>query len=252
MLAKRIIPCLDIKDGRVVKGVRFGDLRDAGDVVASARRYYEEGADEIAMLDITATVEHRKTVIDLVRRATESVFVPVLVGGGVRSVSDFDALIRAGADKVSINTAAVREPKMITEMADEFGSQAVVLACDTRRRGDGGYTVLIESGRTDTRIDLFDWLGEAIDRGAGELLLTSWDKDGTKGGYDIELLRRVGERTTVPLIASGGAGSPEDILEALTKGGADAALAASVFHFNAFSIREVKRFLRDNGLEVRP
>jgi len=251
MLAKRLIACLDIKDGRVVKGVRFGGLRDAGDAVKLARRYYEEGADEIAILDITATVEHRRTVIELIRRVAESVFVPILAGGGVRSLADFEALLRAGADKVSVNTAAVRNPKILTEMADRFGSQAVVLACDTRRTEDGTYTVLVEAGRKDTGMELLGWLSEAVERGAGEILLTSWDSDGMKQGYDIDLLRRVSKKVPVPLIASGGAGSPKDVLEALTDGGADAALAASIFHFNEFSIKEIKKFLKNNGLEVR-
>lgn len=251
MLAKRIIPCLDIKDGRVVKGVRFGGLRDAGDAVELARRYYEEGADELAILDITATVEHRRTVLQLVRRVAEVLFVPVLAGGGVRSVADFAALLEAGADKVSVNTAAVRNLRILTEMADEFGSQALVLACDTRKCQDGNYTVLIEGGRRDTGVELLGWLTEAVERGVGEILLTSWDSDGTKRGYDIELLRCISDRVSVPLIASGGAGSPEDIYEALTEGGADAALAASIFHFRTYTIRETKEFLKERGLEVR-
>lgn len=251
MLAKRIIPCLDIRDGRVVKGVQFGGLRDAGGVVELACRYYEEGADEIAMLDITATLEHRKTVARLIGAAAESVFVPIVAGGGVRDIADFETLLGAGADKVTVNTAAVRRPELLSEAARRFGSQAVVLACDTRRTANGGYTVLIEAGRTDSGLDLFGWLAKAVDRGAGEILLTSWDSDGTQAGYDLGLIRRVSESVTVPLIASGGAGSPADILDAFTKGKADAALAASIFHFRTHTIGEVKRFVADNGVEVR-
>ncbi|MCX7703938.1 MAG: imidazole glycerol phosphate synthase subunit HisF [Planctomycetota bacterium] len=251
MLSKRIIPCLDIKDGRVVKGIRFNELRDAGDVVALAHRYYEEGADEIAMLDITATVENRRTVAALIKEAAKSVFVPILAGGGVRTLSDFEMLLEAGADKVSINTAAVREPKILSDAAKLFGSQSVVLACDTRRKADGGYTVLVEGGKTDTGLELFAWLKESIERGAGEILLTSWDLDGTQQGYDISLLKRVSERFPVPLIASGGAGTAEDIAAAFLEGKVDAALAASIFHFRKYTVKEVKQFLKNKGLEVR-
>jgi len=251
MLTKRVIPCLDIKNGRVVKGIKFDDLRDAGDVVALARQYYEEGADEIAMLDITATVENRKTVIGLIKQAAESVFVPILAGGGVRTLSDFEALLEAGADKVSFNTAAVRQPSILTQAADRFGSQAVVIACDTRKKENNEYTVLIEGGRTDSGLELFKWLKEAVERGAGEILLTSWDLDGTQKGYDLELLEKVSNSFSVPLIASGGAGSSDDIADAFLKGKADAALAASIFHFRKYTIKEVKQYLKEKGVEVR-
>ena len=250
-LAKRLIPCLDVDAGRVVKGTRFVDLRDAGDPVELAGRYGTEGADEIVFLDITATVEGRAATLDVVSRTAEQVFIPLTVGGGVRSEADADALLRAGADKVAINTAAVRDPALLERCAERFGSQCMVIAIDARRT-DGHWEVFVDAGRTPTARDAVEWAVEATaERGAGEILLTSMDRDGTGEGYDLELLRAVGDATRVPLVASGGAGRAEHFAEALTDGGADAVLAASRFHFEELSIRQVKEHLASRGIPVR-
>jgi cyclase len=251
MLARRIIPCLDVDAGRVVKGVRFVDIRDAGDPVEMAAIYDREGADELVFLDITASVEQRETMIDVVRRTAEQVFIPLTVGGGVRTVDDVRNLLRAGADKVSLNTAAVRDPVVLRAASDEFGAQCIVIAIDARRR-DGGWEVVVEGGRTPTGLDAVEWAARTTaEHGAGEVLLTSMDRDGTKDGYDIALTRAISDAVRVPVIASGGAGLPEHFTEALTDGGADAALAASVFHFGEMRIADVKVHLRDAGLPVR-
>jgi cyclase len=251
MLARRIIPCLDVDEGRVVKGIRFARLRDAGDPVEMAAVYDREGADEVVFLDITASVEGRATTLDVVRRTAEQVFIPLTVGGGVRGVDDVRALLRAGADKVSLNTAAVRDPEVLRAAAGEFGSQCVVIAIDARRR-EGGWEVVVEGGRTPTGLDAVAWAARATaELGAGEVLLTSMDRDGTKDGYDLALTRAVADATSVPVIASGGAGRPEHFAEALTEGGADAALAASVFHFGELRIADVKAHLRARGIPVR-
>jgi cyclase len=254
VLARRIIPCLDVDKGRVVKGVRFVELRDAGDPAELAARYDAEGADEVVFLDITASSEGRELVFDVVSRTAETVFIPLTVGGGVRTVADVRKLLRAGADKVAVNTAAVRRPALITEAADEFGSQAIVVAIDARRAGGRArWEVHVEGGRTPTGRDAVAWAREACAAGAGEVLLTSMDADGTTAGYDLELTRAVVSEVGVPVIASGGAGTPEHIADALDprRGGAQAALAASVFHFGAFSVAEAKRALAARGLPVR-
>ena len=250
MLAKRIIPCLDVKEGRVVKGVNFVNLIDAGDPVENAKVYDEQGADELVFLDITASYEKRGIMIDVVRRTAEEVFMPLTVGGGVRTVEDIRNLLNAGADKVSINTAAVKNPELITEGAKLFGSQCIVVAIDAKRKGDS-WEVYIHGGRTPTGIDAVEWAKEVVDRGAGEILLTSMDRDGTKAGYDIELTRAISEAVSVPVIASGGAGKPEHFYEGLTEGKADAVLAASVFHFREISIPELKKYLKEKGVWVR-
>ncbi|GBD08389.1 Imidazole glycerol phosphate synthase subunit HisF [Candidatus Thermoflexus japonica] len=251
MLAKRIIPCLDIHAGRVVKGVRFIDLRDAGDPVEHARVYEDEGADELVFLDITASYEDRAILLDVVRRVAEVLSIPFTVGGGIRSVEDFRALLRAGADKVSINTAAVRRPELITEAARRFGSQCVVVAIDAKRVGPSRWEVYIHGGRTPTGLDAVAWAREAERRGAGEILLTSIDADGTQEGYDLELTRAVAEAVGIPVIASGGAGTLEHFYQVFTAGKADAALAASVFHFRQLRISEVKAYLAERGIPVR-
>ena len=252
MPAKRIIPCLDVTEGRVVKGVRFKDLRDAGDPAELAAVYNREGADEIVFLDITASSDARRILLDAVERTADQVFIPLAVGGGVRSVEDMAELLTHGADKVSVNTAALADPDLITRCADVFGSQCVVLAIDARRRGDGGgWEVFSHGGRRATGRDAVEWAAEGERLGAGEILLTSMDFDGTHAGYDIELTRAVSEAVRLPVIASGGAGSIQHIAQALTEGGADAALAASVFHFGEVSIGDVKRGLAGMGLEVR-
>ncbi len=251
MLARRIIPCLDVKDGRVVKGVNFVQLRDAGDPVEQARIYDREGADELVFLDITATHERRDTVLEMARAVAEEVFIPFTVGGGVRHVADMRALLRAGADKVSINSAAVRRPELISAGARAFGSQAVVVAIDARRRGDQAWEVYVSGGRTATGIDAVTWARTAARLGAGEILLTSMDGDGTGEGYDLALTRAVASAVPVPVIASGGAGRLEHFAQALTEGGADAALAATLFHFRTLPIQAVKRYLRDRGIPVR-
>ena len=251
MLARRIIPCLDVDAGRVVKGVRFVDIRDAGDPVEMAAVYDREGADELVFLDITASVEQRDTMIDVVRRTAEQVFIPLTVGGGVRSVDDVRNLLRAGADKVSLNTAAVRDPDVLRAASDEFGAQCIVIAIDARRR-DGSWEVVVEGGRTPTGLDAVAWAKRTtVEHGAGEILLTSMDRDGTKDGYDLALTRAISDGVGVPVIASGGAGRFEHFAEALTDGGADAALAASVFHFGEMRIADVKAHLRDREIPVR-
>ena len=252
MFTKRIIPCLDVKNGRVVKGVNFVDLRDAGDPVEIGAAYDKEGADELVFLDITASSDARRTVVDMVRRVAETVFIPFTVGGGIRTVEDFREILRAGADKVSVNSAAILNPNLIADAADRFGSQCVVLAIDAKRREDGsGWNVYRNGGRIDMGIDAVEWAVKADRLGAGEILLTSMDCDGTKAGYDLELTRTIAENVSVPVIASGGAGNMEHFYEALTEGKADAALAASLFHYRELEIRDVKQYLRDRGVSVR-
>lgn len=251
MFAKRIIPCLDVKNGRVVKGVSFVDLVDAGDPVECAAAYGKMGADELVFLDITATVEGRKTTIDMVKRVANTIFIPFTVGGGIRRCEDFAELLRAGADKVSVNSSAVRNPALISEAAERFGSQCVVCAIDARRKQGGGFEVYLDGGRTPTGIDAVEWASKAALLGAGEILLTSMDCDGQKNGYDIELTRLVSDAVGVPVIASGGAGKKEHFYDALTVGGADAALAASLFHFKELSLGELKEYLKLRGVSVR-
>jgi imidazole glycerol-phosphate synthase subunit HisF len=276
MLAKRIIPCLDVKNGRVVKGVNFVELRDAGDPVEQAKIYDQAGADELVFLDITATHEARETVIEMAKAVAEQVFIPFTVGGGIRTVDDMRAILRAGADKISINSAAVRDPDLISQGAEAFGSQAIVVAIDARRgaeeRGSGGagekevisqftihnsqstlphWEVYVSGGRTPTGLDAVEWAMEVERRGAGEILLTSMDGDGTQAGYDLELTRAIADAVNIPVIASGGAGTLEHFAEALTDGGADAALAASLFHYKQTTIQEVKEYLAQQGIPVR-
>ena len=251
MLAKRVIPCLDVKEGRVVKGVNFVNLIDAGDPVENAKVYDQQGADELVFLDITASYEKRGIMIDVVRRTAEEVFMPLTVGGGVRTVEDIRNLLNAGADKVSINTAAVKNPQLITEGAKLFGSQCIVVAIDAKRVAPGKWEVFIHGGRTPTGIDAVEWAKEVVDRGAGEILLTSMDRDGTKAGYDVELTKAVSEAVSVPVIASGGAGKMEHFYKGLVEGKADAVLAASVFHFRKISIPELKEYLKERGVWVR-
>lgn len=251
MLAKRIIPCLDVKDGRVVKGVNFVNLRDAGDPVEQARVYDVEGADELVFLDITATHEARRTVMQMARAVADQVFIPFTVGGGIRTVEDMRAILRSGADKISINSAAVRRPEVITAGAEAFGSQAMVVAIDARRLADGQWEVYVSGGRVATGRNVVAWAQEAEARGAGEILLTSMDGDGTQSGYDIALTRTVADAVSIPVIASGGAGAPEHFAAVLTEGGADAALAASLFHYRLLSIREVKAYLAERRIPVR-
>ncbi len=252
MHTKRIIPCLDCKDGRVVKGTSFVDLRDAGDPVEVARLYDKEGADELVFLDITATTDDRSTTIDLVRKVAKEVFIPFTVGGGIRSVDDIKAILREGADKISINSAAILNPDLIKEASEKFGAQCVVSAIDAKRREDGsGWNVVRNSGTIDTGMDVIDWAKKVEELGAGEILLTSMDEDGQKNGYDLELTKAVADAVSIPVVASGGAGSKEDILDAFTKGGADAALAASLFHFRELGIKELKEYLNENGIPVR-
>lgn len=252
MLAKRIIPCLDVKDGRVVKGVKFLNLRDAGDPVEIAKRYSEEGADEITFLDITASYEERRTMIEVVDRTAGEVFVPLTVGGGIRSIEDIRDLLLAGADKVSINTAAVKDPEFVKRAADRFGSQCIVVAIDAKRVSDGRWEVFTHGGRNPTGIDAVCWARKMEEFGAGEILLTSMDRDGTKEGYDIELTRAVSESVGIPVIASGGAGRLEHLYEGLVYGKADAVLVASIFHYGEYSIKEAKEFLRGKGVLIRP
>ena len=252
MYAKRIIPCLDVKNGRVVKGVNFVNLRDAGDPVECAIEYDKKGADELVLLDISATHEGRGTMIDIVSRVANSIFIPFTVGGGIRTTEDFKELLRAGADKISVNSAAVRNPDLINEAAYKFGSQCVVCAIDAKRREQGGWEVYLNGGRLPTGIDAVTWAQEAVSRGAGEILLTSMDCDGKKTGYDLELTRAVSERAGVPVIASGGAGALEHFYDALTVGKADVVLAASLFHFNEIPIETLKAYLSEKGIPVRP
>jgi len=250
-LTKRIIPCLDVKDGRVVKGVSFQNLRDAGDPVELAAYYQEQGADEIVFLDISATPEGRETMIEVVRRTAENLSIPLTVGGGVRSLEHIEKLLKAGADKVSINTAAVKNPLLITAAAEEFGSQAVVVAIDAKRKGNG-WEVYVSAGKVPTGLDAVEWAKKAEELGAGEILLTSIDYDGTQNGYDLELTRAVSEAVKIPVIASGGAGELEHFYAVLTEGKADAALAASVFHYGKFTVGDVKKYLIQRGVPVRP
>ena len=250
MLTKRVIPCLDVKDGRVVKGVRFVDLRDAGDPVEAALAYDGQGADELVFLDITASHENRQIMLDVVSRTAEGIYIPLTVGGGIRSVEDVRMLLRAGADKVSLNTAALDNPRIVREAAERFGSQCIVIAIDARQE-NGGFGVYTHGGRRPTGRDAIAWAREAEALGAGEILLTSMDRDGTRDGYDLELTRAMAESVSVPVIASGGAGTLEHLWEGLAVGRADAVLAASIFHFGTYSIAEAKRYLRSRGVEVR-
>ena len=252
MFTKRIIPCLDVNDGRVVKGINFVNLRDAGDPVEVAAAYDKAGADEVVFLDITASSDHRATVVDMVRKVAEKVFIPFTVGGGIRTVEDFKVLLREGADKISINSSAINTPELIGNAADKFGSQCVVVAIDARRREDGsGWNVYKNGGRIDTGLDAVEWAMKANRLGAGEILLTSMDCDGTKAGYDIELTRQIADNVSIPVIASGGAGTKEHFYEALTEGHADAALAASLFHYKELEIMDLKNYLADRGVSVR-
>lgn len=251
MYTKRIIPCLDVKDGRVVKGTNFVGLRDAGDPVELASVYDREMADELIFLDITASCEERNTMVQVVEKTAAQVFIPFTVGGGIRTVEDIRKMLKAGADKVSLNTAAIKNPDLIAEGAKRFGSQCIVLAVDARQVGEGKWEVYINGGRTPTGLDVLEWIKQAVALGAGEILLTSMDKDGTKDGYDIPLTRAVSEAVNVPVIASGGAGTMEHFYEVLTEGKADAVLAASVFHFGQFTVGEVKAYLREKGVDVR-
>lgn len=252
MFTKRIIPCLDVNDGRVVKGINFVNLRDAGDPVEVAAAYDKAGADEVVFLDITASSDHRATVVDMVRKVAEKVFIPFTVGGGIRTVEDFKVLLREGADKISINSSAINTPELIGNAADKFGSQCVVVTIDARRREDGsGWNVYKNGGRIDTGLDAVEWAMKANRLGAGEILLTSMDCDGTKAGYDIELTRQIADNVSIPVIASGGAGTKEHFYEALTEGHADAALAASLFHYKELEIMDLKNYLADRGVSVR-
>lgn len=252
MHTKRIIPCLDVRGGRVVKGVNFVNIRDAGDPVEIASFYDKAAADELTFLDITASSDARNIMIDVVRRVAEQVFIPFTVGGGIRTTDDFREILKAGADKVSVNSAALKRPELISEAADRFGSQCVVAAIDAKKRDDGsGWDVYLNGGRINTGRDAVEWAAEAAKLGAGEILLTSMDCDGTKNGYDIELTRSVSEAVKIPVIASGGAGTMEHFYEALTDGKADAVLAASLFHFREMEIRDLKAFLKEKGIEVR-
>lgn len=252
MFTKRIIPCLDVHDGRVVKGVNFVNFRDAGDPVEVAAAYDKAGADELVFLDISASSDARAIKLDMVRRVADKVFIPFTVGGGIRTVEDFKMILREGADKVAVNTAAIMNPDLIRAAADKFGSQCVVLAIDAKRREDGsGWNIYKNGGRADMGMDAVEWAVKACELGAGEILLTSMDRDGTKNGYDLELTRAVSERVSVPVIASGGAGTMEHFYDALTVGKADAALAASLFHYKELEIMELKRYLKEKGLSIR-
>ncbi len=251
MFTKRIIPCLDVNNGRVVKGVNFVNLKDAGDPVTVGAAYGKAGADELVFLDITASSDARATKLDMVRRVAETVFIPFTVGGGIRTIDDFRAVLREGADKVSVNSAAIQNPELISEAALKFGSQCVVVAIDAKRRPDGGWNIYKNGGRVDMGIDAVEWAVQADRLGAGEILLTSMDCDGTKDGYDIELTRTISDQVSIPVIASGGAGKLEHFADAFTKGNADAVLAASLFHYKELEIREVKEYLHKQGISVR-
>ncbi|RUM58860.1 MAG: imidazole glycerol phosphate synthase subunit HisF [Persephonella sp.] len=251
MLAKRIIPCLDVNKGRVVKGVNFVNLMDAGDPVEIAKAYDEAGADELVFLDITASAEDRNIILDVVKHTAETVFMPLTVGGGVRTLDDIRKLLESGADKVSINTSAVKNPSLVKDATIRFGSSTIVVAIDAKKVGENKWEVYIRGGRTPTGLDAVEWARQAEDLGAGEILLTSMDKDGTKSGYDIELTRAISEAVSIPVIASGGAGKKEHFLEAFVEGKADAALAASLFHFKELTISDVKRYLKENGVVIR-
>ena len=250
MLLKRVIPCLDVDRGRVVKGTHFVDIRDAGDPVELAVRYGHEGADELVFLDITASHEKRDTMVDLARRTADDVFIPFTIGGGIRSAADAQAVLDAGADKVSVNSAAVSRPELLGELAEVFGAQCVVLAVDARRDGEG-YEVFVNGGRTPTGRDAIEWIREGVERGAGEILLTSMDRDGTKEGYELELTRRAAEAVDVPVIASGGAGRLDHLVDAVEQGGADAVLCASIFHYGNYTVREAKETMRAADIPVR-
>ncbi len=252
MYAKRIIPCLDVKDGRVVKGTGFVNIRDAGDPVECAIAYDRQGADELVLLDITASSDARDIMTDVVARVADSVFIPFTVGGGIRTVEDFTAILRAGADKVAVNSAALKNPALITQAAQKFGSQCVVVAMDAKRRPDGGWTLYLNGGRVDTGIDAIEWAQKAEKLGAGEILLTSMDQDGVKTGYDLELTRAVSQTVGIPVIASGGAGAMEHFYDAFTIAQADAVLAASLFHYKEMTIPQVKQYLMGRGVPVRP
>jgi cyclase len=252
MLTKRIIPCLDVNNGRVVKGINFVNLKDAGDPVSVGEAYSKAGADELVFLDITASNERRATVADMVREVAKKVFIPFTVGGGIRTVDDVKAILREGADKVSMNSAAIDKPELIAESADKFGSQCVVVAIDAKKRADGsGWNIYKHGGRIDTGLDAVEWAKKVVSLGAGEILLTSMDCDGTKAGYDIELTKQISHSVNVPVIASGGAGTLEHFYDALTEGGADAALAASLFHYKELEIKQVKEYLNERGIPVR-
>lgn len=251
MFTKRIIPCLDVKNGRVVKGINFVNLKDAGDPVEVAAAYDQAGADELVFLDITASSDARATAVDMVRKVAEKVFIPFTVGGGIRTVEDFKALLREGADKISINSSAINDPTLISRAAEKFGSQCVVVAIDAKRRADGGWNVYKNGGRIDVGLDAVEWAVEAEKRGAGEILLTSMNCDGAKNGYDLALTRAVADAVKIPVIASGGAGTKEHFYEALTEGGADAALAASLFHYKELEIQNLKEYLSGRGVPVR-
>jgi cyclase len=251
VLLRRVIPCLDVDKGRVVKGVEFVDIRDAGDPVELAARYQDEGADEIVFLDITASHEKRETVAALARRCADEVFIPFTIGGGVRSVEDAQAVLDAGSDKVSVNSAAVARPELLGELAEVFGAQCVVLAIDARGAGNGSYEVFVNGGRTQVGRDAVDWAREGVERGAGEILLTSMDRDGTEDGYELDLTRQVAEAVEVPVIASGGAGTLDHLVDAVEEGGADAVLCASIFHYGHHSVREAKEHMREAGIPVR-
>ena len=252
MHTKRIIPCLDVKDGRVVKGINFVNLRDAGDPAEVAAAYDKEGADEVVFLDITASSDSRNTQLEWVRKVASQVFIPFTVGGGVRTVDDFKAILREGADKIAINSAAIMNPQLIRDAADKFGSQCVVVAIDAKKRADGkGWEVYKAGGRINTGLDAVEWAVKAYELGAGEILLTSMDGDGTKAGYDIELTRAIADSVNIPVIASGGAGTMEHFYDVLTEGKADAVLAASVFHYGQYTVRQVKEYLKSRGVEVR-
>jgi cyclase len=251
MFTKRIIPCLDVNNGRVVKGVNFVDLKDAGDPVEIAEAYDKSGADELIFLDITASSDARNTVVDLVRKVAEKVFIPFTVGGGIRTVDDFKTLLREGADKISVNSAAINRPELVAEAADKFGSQCVVVAIDAKRRPDGGWNIYKNGGRIDVGIDAVEWAIKMNELGAGEIMLTSMDCDGTKAGYDIELTKTIADNVNIPVIASGGAGTMEHFYDALTEGHADAALAASLFHYKELEINTLKKYLNERGVSVR-
>lgn len=251
MYTKRIIPCLDVNNNRVVKGINFVNLKDAGDPVEVAKAYDKAGADELVFLDITASSDARKTVIDMVSRVAENVFIPFTVGGGIRTVDDFKEILRAGADKISVNSAAINNPNLVAEAADKFGSQCVVVAIDAKRRPDGGWNIYKNGGRVDMGIDAIEWAKKVCDLGAGEILLTSMDCDGTKAGYDIELTRAIAEQVSIPVIASGGAGTMEHFYDAFVDGKAEAVLAASLFHYKEMEIRDLKKYLQGRDIPVR-
>jgi cyclase len=251
MYTKRIIPCLDVNNNRVVKGINFVNLKDAGDPVEVAKAYDKAGADELVFLDITASSDARKTVIDMVSRVAENVFIPFTVGGGIRTVDDFKEILRAGADKISVNSAAINNPNLVAEAADKFGSQCVVVAIDAKRRPDGGWNIYKNGGRVDMGIDAIEWTKKVCDLGAGEILLTSMDCDGTKAGYDIELTRAIAEQVSIPVIASGGAGTMEHFYDAFTEGKAEAVLAASLFHYKEMEIKDLKKYLQERDIPVR-